>query len=88
MNLERKLAMFERSAAPARAGGRAGSEARRGHLRARHKTVCMHRYNTVQPANGAVRIVFNEAILFASAGGDSGPWTCFPVSRRRAAPCS
>ena len=55
-----------------------------------YKSVCMRLYNTVQPANDDAqrRIVFNEAILFASAGGEQRTMNLLPGLARRAAPCS
>jgi pimeloyl-ACP methyl ester carboxylesterase len=73
MNLERKLAMFERL------GGREAREVAEQFWKApneatwaRYNLVCKRHYNQVQPAGDDAhrRIVFNEAILFASAGGE------------------
>ena len=81
MNLERKLAMFERlGGAEARAVAEQFWRAPSAATWTRYKTVCMHRYNTVQPANDDAhrRIVFNEAILFASAGGEQRSMDLLP----------
>ena len=81
MNLERKLAMFERL------GGREAREVAEQFWRApgettwaRYNGVCMPLYNQQHPANDDARrrIVFNEAILFASAGGEQRTMDLLP----------
>ena len=81
LNLERKLAMFERFGGPA---------SREAALRfwtapneatwARYDDLCRRHYNQVHPANDDAhrRIVFNEAILFASAGGEQQTMNLLP----------
>jgi len=81
MNLERKLAMFERlGGAEARAVAEQFWKAPGAATWTPYKAVCMHLYNTVQPANDDAqrRIVFNEAILFASAGGEQRTMDLLP----------
>ncbi len=81
MALERKLAMFERLG-----GGAARASAERFWMTpdadtwATYLRDCMHLYNT-QPAADAdarARTVFNEAILFASAGGEQRTMNLLP----------
>jgi pimeloyl-ACP methyl ester carboxylesterase len=80
LNLERKLAMFERLGGP---------EARRvaatfwrtpsADTWAPYLRVCMPLYNTQSsPAGARERIVFNEPILFASAGGEQQTMNLLP----------
>jgi pimeloyl-ACP methyl ester carboxylesterase len=80
LNLERKLAMFERLGGP---------EARRvadtfwrtpsADTWAPYLKVCMPLYNTQRsPAGSRERIVFNEPILFASAGGEQQTMNLLP----------
>jgi pimeloyl-ACP methyl ester carboxylesterase len=80
LNLERKLAMFERLG---------GLEARRvadtfwrtpsADTWAPYLKVCMPLYNTQpSPAGSRERIVFNEPILFASAGGEQQTMNLLP----------
>ena len=73
MNLDRKLAMFERF------GGQDARDVAERFWRAPNETtwaaydaVCKPYYNQVQPPNDDAqrRIVFNREILFASAGGE------------------
>jgi proline iminopeptidase len=81
MNLEGKLAMFERLGGPearevAERFWKAPGEA----TWARYNAVCMPHYNQQHPANDDARrrIVFNEAILFASAGGEQRTMDLLP----------
>ncbi len=89
LGLARKLAMFERLG---------GAEAREVAERfwampsattwAPYNLVCKPFYNTVQPANdfAARRIVFNEEILFASAGGEQQTMNLLPGLARARCP--
>ncbi|MEP6876299.1 MAG: alpha/beta hydrolase [Burkholderiales bacterium] len=89
MSLARKLAMFERLG---------GSEARAVAERfwtapspttwAPYNVVCKPHYNTVRPTNGDAgqRIVFNEDILFASAGGEQQTMNLLPGLARAQCP--
>jgi pimeloyl-ACP methyl ester carboxylesterase len=81
MNLERKLAMFERF------GGQLAREAAERFWKApnettwaRYNLVCKRYYNQLQPASDDAhrRIVFNEEILFASAGGEQQTMDLLP----------
>jgi len=81
LGLERKLAMFEKLGGPearevARRFWTAPSEA----TWADYNRVCKRHYNTQPPANDDAhqRIVFNEAILFASAGGEQQTMNLLP----------
>ena len=81
MNLERKLAMFERlGGAEARAAAESFWTAPGAATWAPYQAACMPLYNTVPPANDDAqrRIVFNEAILFASAGGEQRSMDLLP----------
>ncbi len=81
MALERKLAMFEQLG-----GGEARAVAQRFWQRpdtdswAEYNRVCLPLYNTVRPPNddGTRRIVFNEEILFTSAGGEQQTMNLLP----------
>lgn len=88
LNLQRKLAMFERLGGP---------EARRvadtfwrtpnADTWAVYLRVCMPLYNTQPaPAGSRERIVFNEAILFASAGGEQQTMNLLPGLARAQCP--
>lgn len=89
MNLARKLAMFERLG---------GAEARRAAEQfwtapseatwAPYNAVCKRHYNTVPPVGDDAlrRIVFNEAILFASAGGEQQTMDLLPGLARARCP--
>jgi len=81
MGLARKLAMFEqlggsRARDVAERFWRAPNEA----TWADYNRVCKQHYNTVRPVNDDAhrRIVFNEAILFASAGGEQQGMNLLP----------
>lgn len=81
MGLARKLAMFERLGGPeardvAERFWKVPNEA----TWADYNRVCKQHYNTVLPANDDAhrRIVFNEAILFASAGGEQQGMNLLP----------
>jgi len=81
MALPRKLAMFERLGGPeARAVAEAFWTAPNAATWAEYNRVCKRFYNTVQPANedSHRRIVFNEPILFASAGGEQQGMNLLP----------
>jgi len=89
MALERKLGMFERlggtqARAVAEAFWRAPNEA----TWAEYNRVCKRHYNTQQPANddGLQRIIFNEAILFASASGEQQTMNLLPGLARARCP--
>jgi proline iminopeptidase len=72
LGLARKLAMFERLGGPqARAAAQAFWTAPSAATWAPYTRICMPLYNT-RPADpeARARIVFNEPILFASAGGE------------------
>jgi len=89
LGLARKLAMFERLG---------GAEAREVAERfwtapspatwAPYNAVCKPHYNTVAPANdeASQRIVFNEDILFASAGGEQQTMNLLPGLARAQCP--
>ncbi len=81
LGLARKLAMFERL------GGAAAREAAEifwtrpsAENWAPYRRLCLPHYNTRRPANDDAtrRIVFNEAILFASAGGEQQTMNLLP----------
>jgi pimeloyl-ACP methyl ester carboxylesterase len=81
MNLERKLAMFERlGGAEARAAAEAFWTAPGPATWARYNAVCKRHYNVVPPPDGDAtrRIVFNEEILYASAGGEQRTMDLLP----------
>ncbi len=80
MGLARKLAMFERLGGPeARRVAEAFWTAPGEATWAEYNRVCKHLYNTrpADPQAGA-RTVFNEAILFASAGGEQRTMNLLP----------
>jgi pimeloyl-ACP methyl ester carboxylesterase len=80
LNLPRKLAMFERLGGPeARRVAEAFWRTPSAETWAPYLRVCMPLYNT-QPAppGSRERIVFNEAILFASAGGEQQAMNLLP----------
>ena len=86
--LERKLAMFERlGGAQAREVARAFWSAPNDTTWAEYSRVCKHLYNT-QPAppDAGRRIVFNEPILFASAGGEQQTMNLLPGLARAQCP--
>ncbi len=73
MGLARKLAMFERLGGPeVRAVAQAFWTAPNAQTWAAYNRVCKRHYNVRQPANddATQRTVFNEEILFTSAGGE------------------
>ena len=81
LGLARKLAMFERL------GGAAAREAAERFWTqpdaenwAPYRRLCLPHYNTRRPANDDAtrRIVFNEEILFASAGGEQQTMNLLP----------
>ena len=81
LGLERKLSMFERlGGAPAREIAKNFWTAPSAQTWAPYNVVCKPHYNTVQPANddASRRIVFNEDILFASAGGEQQTMDLLP----------
>lgn len=80
MALPRKLAMFERlGGAPARAAAQAFWSAPGPETWAVYQRECMHLYNTTPGSPEArQRIVFNEPILFASAGGEQQTMSLLP----------
>ena len=81
LGLERKLAMFERlGGSEARAVAERFWTAPNALTWAEYNRVCKRHYNT-RPAQGdeaQQRIVFNEAILFASAGGEQQTMNLLP----------
>lgn len=88
-SLARKLAGFERRGGPA---ARAAAEAFWSHpdaaTWAAYQKACMHLYNT-RPApdpQARARIVFNEAILFASASGEQRDMDLLPGLARARCP--
>lgn len=89
MNLERKLAGFERRGGPAaRAAAEAFWTAPDATTWAAYQAACMHLYNTKPPADpqARARIVFNEPILFASAGGEQRTMDLLPGLARARCP--
>ena len=81
MNLERKLAMFERfGGAAARHAAEAFWTAPNEATWAHYNVVCKPHYNQLAAANDDAhrRIVFNEAILFASASGEQRTMNLLP----------
>lgn len=81
MALERKLAMFGRlGGATARAAAEAFWTAPGAATWATYQSACMHLYNTrpAADADARARTVFNEAILFASAGGEQRTMNLLP----------
>ena len=88
MALPRKLAMFERfGGAEARAVAEAFWTAPNAATWADYNRVCKQHYNT-QPANedAGQRIVFNEEILFTSAGGEQRTMNLLPGLARASCP--
>jgi proline iminopeptidase len=81
LGLERKVSGFERRGGPA-----AGAAARTfwthpdSSTWAAYQAACMHLYNTKPPADALARqrTVFNEAVLFASAGGEQQTMDLLP----------
>jgi proline iminopeptidase len=89
MALDRKLAMFERlGGAEARAVAERFWNAPNEATWAEYNRVCKRHYNTRQPANDDAnrRIEFNEAILFASAGGEQRTMDLLPGLARATCP--
>jgi len=87
--LERKLAMFERLGGPeARAVAQAFWTAPNEATWADYNRVCKQHYNTrpAADADAQHRIVFNEAILFASAGGEQQTMDLLPGLARAECP--
>lgn len=89
LGLARKLAMFERF------GGAAAREAAETFWTrpsaenwAPYRRLCLPHYNTRRPANDDAtrRIVFNEEILFASAGGEQQTMDLLPGLARATCP--
>jgi pimeloyl-ACP methyl ester carboxylesterase len=81
LGLGRKLAMFERLGGPeARAVAERFWTAPSPATWAPYNVVCKPHYNTARPANddAGQRIVFNEEILFASAGGEQQTMNLLP----------
>jgi pimeloyl-ACP methyl ester carboxylesterase len=80
LNLERKLAMFERLGGPdARRVADTFWRTPSAETWAPYLQVCMPLYNTQpSPAGSRERIVFNEPILFASAGGEQQTMNLLP----------
>jgi pimeloyl-ACP methyl ester carboxylesterase len=81
LGLARKLAMFERLGGPeAREVAERFWTAPSPATWAPYNLVCKPHYNTVRPANDDAgrRIVFNEEILFASAGGEQQTMKLLP----------
>ncbi|NRF66274.1 alpha/beta hydrolase [Aquincola sp. S2] len=81
LSLERKLVMFERlGGAQARAVAQAFWTQPNAENWAEYNRVCKRWYNTRPPADAeaAERIIFNEPILFASAGGEQQTMDLLP----------
>lgn len=81
MALPRKLAMFERlGGASARAAAERFWSAPGAATWSAYRDACMPLYNTrpAADADARARIVFNEAILFASAGGEQRTMNLLP----------
>jgi pimeloyl-ACP methyl ester carboxylesterase len=80
LNLARKLAMFERLGGPeARRVAEAFWRTPSAETWAPYLRVCMPLYNTqAAPPGSRERIVFNEPILFASAGGEQQTMNLLP----------
>lgn len=88
LGLERKLAMFARlGGAPARAAAERFWSAPSAETWVDYNRWCRQHYNT-RPAGdeGWQRTVFNEAILFASAGGEQQTMNLLPGLARAARP--
>ena len=89
LGLERTLAMFEKlGGAQAREVARAFWSAPSAATWAPYNVVCKPHYTTVQPPNddAGQRIVFNEDILFASAGGEQQTMNLLPGLARAQCP--
>ncbi len=89
MGLERKLAGFERRGGPAaRAAAEAFWNRPDADTWARYQAACMHLYNTKPAADpqARARIVFNEPILFTSAGGEQRTMDLLPGLARAQCP--
>ena len=89
LGLERKLAMFERlGGATARKVADAFWRAPSAATWAPYNEVCKPHYNTRAPGNDEAtrRIVFNEEILFASAGGEQQSMNLLPGLARAQCP--
>ena len=81
LGLDRKLAVFERlGGAEAREVARRFWTAPSAATWAPYNVVCKPHYNTVPPINddASQRIVFNEDVLFASAGGEQQTMNLLP----------
>jgi proline iminopeptidase len=89
LGIERKVAGFARRGGPA-----AGAAARTfwsqpdAQTWAAYQAACMHLYNTRPPADPLARqrTVFNEAVLFASAGGEQRTMDLLPGLARACCP--
>ena len=89
LGLSRKLAMFERlGGAEARDVANRFWSAPSAETWAPYNLVCKPHYNTAPPANddAGQRIVFNEDILFASAGGEQQTMNLLPGLARAQCP--
>jgi pimeloyl-ACP methyl ester carboxylesterase len=88
LNLERKLAMFERlGGAPARAVAERFWRTPNASTWAEYLHVCMPLYNpTPQSRDARARTLFNEPILFASAGGEQRTMNLLPGLARAQCP--
>lgn len=88
LNLDRKLAMFDRLGGPdARRVAESFWRAPSAHTWAPYLRVCMPLYNTqAAPPGSRERIVFNEPILFASAGGEQQAMNLLPGLARAQCP--
>jgi len=89
LGLARKLAMFERlGGAEARAAAERFWTAPNGSTWGPYNAICKPHYNTVRPINDDAnrRIVFNEDILFASAGGEQQTMNLLPGLARAQCP--
>jgi len=89
LGLGRKLAVFERlGGAEAREVAERFWTAPSAATWAPYNRVCKPHYNTVPPVNGDAsrRIVFNEDILFASAGGEQQTMNLLPGLARAQCP--
>ena len=89
MGLQRKLEMFERLGGPqARAAAEAFWTAPGAATWAEYQRVCRPHYNTTRPANddAARRTLYNEPILFASAGGEQQAMNLLPGLASAACP--
>jgi len=89
LGLDRKLAVFERlGGAEAREVARRFWTAPSAATWAPYNVVCKPHYNTVPPINddASQRIVFNEDVLFASAGGEQQTMNLLPGLARAQCP--